>query len=76
MYRSFVSSIKGLGRVYEFGTMLRYYMVTNPLVSLKMIPVAAKLLLHKRMPLKPVSVKGKADLAKITRKFHEIRGQS
>jgi heterodisulfide reductase subunit C len=76
MYRSFVSSIKGLGRVHEFGTMLRYYMVTNPLVSLKMIPVAAKLLLHKRMPLKPESFKGKADLAKITRKFHEIRGQS
>lgn len=76
MYRSFVSSIKGFGRVHEFSTMLKYYLTTNPLTSLKMLPIALNLLTHKRMPLKPESVKGKADLAKITRKFNKIRGQS
>jgi len=74
MYRNFVASIKNNGRVHEFGTMIKYYMVTNPITALKMLPVAAKLLLHGRMPLMPESTKGRADLAKITGKFHEIRG--
>jgi heterodisulfide reductase subunit C len=75
MYRSFVGSIKSRGRVHEFGMMLNYYLRTNPMVSLKMIPVASKLLLHKRMPLKPERAVATADLAKITRKFRKIRGQ-
>ncbi len=53
MYRSFVGSIKSRGRVHEVGMMMRYFFTTNPLAALKMIPVASKLLLHKRMPLKP-----------------------
>lgn len=75
MYRSFVNSIKSRGRIHEFGMMLGYYLKTNPLASLKMIPVAFKLLSHKRMPIKPEPAVGTADLAKITRKFREIRGQ-
>jgi len=74
MYRNFVGSIKNHGRVYEFGTMLRYYMVTNPLSAIKMLPVAFKLLVHGRMPVIPESTRGKFDLAKITAKFREIRG--
>jgi len=76
MYRSFLSSIRAKGRVHEFGTMLRYYMVTNPIAAIKMLPIAVSLLLHKRMPLKPEgTAKGKAELDKITGKFREIRGQ-
>jgi len=74
MYRNFVASIKSYGRVHEFGTMIKYYMVTNPIVAIKMLPVAAKLLLHGRLHIMPESTKGKSDLAKITAKFREIRG--
>jgi len=74
MYRSFVSSIKGNGRVHEFGMMFRYYLTTNPLVALKMLPVGLKLFLRKRMPLIPKRVKGKQDLSKLIQKFGEIRG--
>jgi heterodisulfide reductase subunit C len=74
MYRSFVQSIKGYGRVSEFLTMLRYYLVTNPFNAVKMLPIALKLLSHGRMPLKPEYSRGKADLNLITSKYREIRG--
>ena len=73
MYRSFVSSIKGNGRVHEVGIMLRYYLMTNPLAALKMWSQGLKLFVHKRMPLMPNKVKGRQDLAKIIQKFTEIR---
>ena len=73
MYRSFVSSIKGNGRVHEFGMMLKYYLTTNPLSALKMLPLGLKLLQHKRMPLLPKKTKGKEDLSKIIQKFREVR---
>ncbi len=73
MYRSFVSSIRGNGRVHELGMMFRFYLLTNPLAALKMLPVGLKLLLHKRMPLMPDKVKGKEDLSKIIQKFREVR---
>ncbi len=73
MYRSFVSSIKGNGRVHEFGMMLRYYLMTNPLAALKMLPVGLQLFLHNRMPLIPKKVKGKEDLFKIRQRFNEVK---
>jgi heterodisulfide reductase subunit C len=74
MYHNFVDSVKANGRVFEFGTMFKYFMKTNPFAAIKMLPVAANLLFHGRMPLKPESTKGKEDLAKITGKFREVRG--
>lgn len=74
MYRSFVSSIKGNGRVHEFSTIFRFYLLTNPLAAVKMLPVGLKLFLHKRMPLIPRKVKGGEDLAKIIQKFSQVRG--
>jgi quinone-modifying oxidoreductase subunit QmoC len=74
MYRGFVASIKTRGRVHEFGTMLHYYLSTNPLVAMKMLPVALKMFSHGRMPLKPETSKGKEDLARITAKFREAKG--
>jgi len=74
MYRSFVNSIKNNGRVHEVGMMMKYYLTTCPFSALKMLPVAVQLFLHKRMPVKPERVKGREDLAKITRKFQQIRG--
>ena len=74
MYRSFVSSIKANGRVHEFGMIFRYYLTTNPLAALKMLPVGLKLFLHRRMPLMPKKVEGKDDLSQILQKFREVRG--
>jgi heterodisulfide reductase subunit C len=73
MYRSFVSSIKGNGRVHEFGMMLRYYLTTNPFAALKMITVGTQLLLHNRMPLMPRRVKGKDELTTIIEEFRKVR---
>ena len=73
MYRSFVSSIKGNGRVHEFGMMFRYYLTTNLLAALKILPLGLKLFLHKRMPLMPRRVEGREDLARIIQKFSEVR---
>ena len=73
MYKSFVSSIKGNGRVHEFGMMLKFYLTTNPLAALKMLKVGLQLFLHKRMPLIPKKVKGKEDLSRIIQKFREVR---
>lgn len=74
MYHSFVSSIKANGRVHEFGMIFRYYLTTNPLAALKMLPVGLKLFLHRRMPLMPKKVEGKDDLSQILQKFREVRG--
>ncbi len=73
MYRSFISSMKRNGRVHEFGTMLSYFLSTNPLKALKLLPMGLELFWHKRLPLAPNRVKGRKDLAKIIRKFTEIR---
>jgi len=74
MYRSFVSSIKGNGRVHEFGMLFKYYLNTNLLAPMKLLPVALGLLRHGRLPLKPHRVEGREDLAKIIQKFREVRG--
>ena len=74
LYRSFVGSINGNGRVFELGMMLKYYLLTNPLAAMKLWKVGLQLFLHKRMPLKPVRVKGTGDLSKILRKFRETGG--
>lgn len=79
MYRSFVSSIRDNGRVHELGMMLRFYwsiaphLLTNPLATIRMLPLGLKLFLHKRMPLMPERVKGKKDLSQVIQKFREIR---
>ena len=72
MYRSFVSSIKGNGRVHEFGMMLKFYLLANPLSAVKMLPLGLKLFLHRRMSLIPERAKGKEDLSRIIQKFREV----
>ena len=73
MYHSFVDSIQRNGRVHEFGMMLKYYLTTNPLAALKILPVGLKLFLHKRMPLMPKKVQGRERLSKVIQKFKEVR---
>ncbi len=73
-YQSFVNSIKSYGRVHEFGMMSRFFSLTNPLVGMKLLPIALSLLRHGRLPLKPPRVKGKGELRQILQKFAEVRG--
>jgi len=74
MYRSFVNSINSNGRVHELGMMLMYYLRTNLLAAVKLLPLALSLLLHDRMPLKPHRVKGRKELKQILQKFASVRG--
>lgn len=74
IYHSFVSSMINNGRVHELGMILRYYLTTNPLVALKIFPVGLKLLLRRRMPLRPHKTSGRRGLARMVKKFSEIRG--
>ena len=73
MYRSFINSIQNHGRVHELGMMVMYYLRTNPLAALRLLPLGLKLLLHKRMPLMPERVEGRKELSHIIRKFREVR---
>jgi len=64
MYRAFVDSIKSNGRVHELGMMMKFYLSAilkgkiNPLATIKMLPVALKLLSHGRMAIRPKRIKG------------------
>ena len=71
-YRSFISSIKDNGRIHEFGMMAWFYLKTNLLAAMMLLPLALSLLLHGRMPLKPHRVKGREELKQILRKFAEV----
>ena len=74
MYCSFVDSIKSNGRVHELGMMLIFYLKTNPLAALKMLPMALGLFRHGRMPFKAHRIRGRTELEQIRRRFAEIRG--
>jgi heterodisulfide reductase subunit C len=73
LYRSFVDSIGAYGRVHELGMMARYYMGAGPLTALKLWKVGLQLFTHRRLPLRPPGIKGKADLDLILKKYREIR---
>ena len=52
MYRSFNHFACSMGKLPEFMFMLRFYLKTNPLRALKMLPVALSLLRHGRLSMK------------------------
>jgi len=74
MYKCFVDSAKGNGRVYELGMMLKFFLRTNPFAALKMAPVGLGLLLHRRLPLKPSRIKGIGELKAILDKARTLGG--
>ncbi len=76
LYRTFVDSIRANGRVHEFGMMVKYYLLTNPLAALKLWRVGLQLFLHGRLSLLPTRIKGKEDLDRILRKFREVSDES
>jgi heterodisulfide reductase subunit C len=74
MYRCFVDSARGNGRVYELGMMIKLFLKTNPFAALKLAPVGLGLFLHKRLPLKPSRIKGMGELKAILDKARELGG--
>lgn len=74
MYKCFVDSAKGNGRVYELGMMLKLFLRTNPFAALKMAPVGLGLFLHKRLPLRPNRIKGRGELKAILDKAKALGG--
>jgi heterodisulfide reductase subunit C len=80
MHRVFIDSIKSNGRVHELGMMLKFYLSTiptgkiNPLATIKMLPLALKLLTHGRMALKPTKIKGSEQLKTIVEKARALGG--
>lgn len=74
MYRAFFDSIRSNGRVCEFSVMTKYYLKTNPLAAIKMIPMALKLLSHRRMPLRGEKIKGIEQLRTIIDRARALGG--
>jgi heterodisulfide reductase subunit C len=52
MYKGFNKYIANCGRISELWLMVGYYLRTNPLKALAMLPVAVSLFLHNRISLK------------------------
>lgn len=60
MYRSFSDYVYSLGNVPEMGFMTWYYLLTNPLRAIKMLPQALSLLKHGRLSAKAKRMKPEA----------------
>jgi len=89
MYGAFINSIKSNGRVFEMGMMMRFYLSTlltksylravltgkaNPFDTFEMLPVALKLLSHRRMSLRPNKIKGVEQIKAILDKAQTLGG--
>ena len=80
MYKAFIDSIKRNGRVHELGMMMKFYLLTlltgkmNPLATIKMLPLALKLLLHGRMSIKPTKIKGSEQIKTIVERAQALGG--
>jgi heterodisulfide reductase subunit C len=57
MYKGFNKLVVQNGRISEFWLMVGYYLRTNPLKALGMLPVAVSLFLHNRISLKTDKMK-------------------
>lgn len=61
MYRSFSDFVYSIGNVPEMGFMTWYYLLTNPLRAIKMMPQALSLLKHGRLSPKAKRLKPEAE---------------
>lgn len=52
MYRSFSAFVYSLGSLSEVGFMTWFYLLTNPLRALRMLPVVLDLLRHRRLHIR------------------------
>ena len=76
MYRSFSDFVYSIGSVPEVGFMTWYYVLTNPLRAMRMIPLSISLLRHGRLSVKARRMKPEAEkqLKAILDKAEELGG--
>ncbi|MDP2931573.1 MAG: 4Fe-4S dicluster domain-containing protein [Chloroflexota bacterium] len=80
MYKIFIDTIKSNGVICEVGMMSKFYFSTiltgkmNPLIVFRMLPVAAKLLSHRRMPIRAAKMKEQKQLNAILKKAQALGG--
>ena len=76
MYRSFSDFVYSLGSLPEFGFMSWFYLLSNPLRSLRMLPIALDLQRHGRLNIKArrLSPKAEKQLRAIIDKAEELGG--
>jgi len=76
MYRVFSSCVHNLGRLPEFRFMGRFYMLTNPLRAIRMIPIALSLFKHGRLSIKTkrLTPEGMSQLTAILNKAEDSGG--
>jgi len=78
MYRSFSDFVYSLGSLPEVGFMTWFYLLTNPLRALRMLPVALSLLRHGRLAIKArrLTPEGTKQLKAILNKAESLGGVS
>jgi len=78
LYRSFSDFVYSLGSLSEVGFMAWFYMLTNPLRALRMLPVALALLRHGRLSIKArrLTPEGTKQLEAILDKAESLGGVS
>ena len=76
MYRSFSYFIRSLGNVPEIWFMARFYLLTNPLRALKLIPIALNLVRRGRLSIVPrrLTSQGTKQLKAILNKSKSLEG--
>ena len=76
MYRSFTDFVYSLGSVPEVGFMAWYYLLTNPLRGLRLMPIVIALLRHGRLNVKArrLSPAGTKQLKTIVEKAEALGG--
>jgi len=78
MYRSFSDFVYSLGSLSEVGFMALFYLMTNPLRALRMLPVVLDLVRHGRLKIKArrLSPEGTRQLEAILDKAETLGGVS
>lgn len=76
MYRSFSDFVYSLGSISEFGFMTLFYLLTNPLRAIRVLPVALSLLRHGRLSIKvrQLTPQGTSQLRAIIEKAESFGG--
>jgi len=72
-YESFLTSVKGHGRVFELGLMIRYKLATGHLFA--DAALAPSMMTKGLLKLMPRNIKGKDEVLRIFKKFAEKRRQ-
>lgn len=78
MYRGFNDFVSSLGSLPEFGFMSWYYMLTNPLRAVRMLPVAVGLIRHGRLNIRArrLTPEGTRQLRAILEKAQSLGGEN